>query len=105
MFMSSGAGSIPPIGVSKLYYMNTETEREKNVQPAAGGNYDSVSVSATASDKSKNFMDMVSRLSQEVRTATTTGNIRALHDQVSSGNYLPDATAIASRILFLGGDA
>ncbi|NCE65506.1 flagellar biosynthesis anti-sigma factor FlgM [Pseudoflavonifractor sp. 524-17] len=47
-------------------------------------------------------MDMVSRLSQEVRTATTTGDIQALRQAVASGAYKPDPMAIAARILFLG---
>ncbi len=47
-------------------------------------------------------MGLVSRLSQEVRTATTTGDIAALRQQVASGEYTPDPMAIAARILFLG---
>ena len=47
-------------------------------------------------------MGLVSRLSQEVRTATTTGDITALRQQVASGEYVPDPMAIAARILFLG---
>ena len=46
-------------------------------------------------------MQLVSRLSQEVRTATTTGDIQALRQSVSSGEYAPDPTAIAGRMLFL----
>lgn len=46
-------------------------------------------------------MDTVSRLSQEVRTATTTGDIQALRQEVSAGEYVPDPMAIAGRILFL----
>ncbi len=47
-------------------------------------------------------MGLVSRLSQEVRTSTTTGDIAALRQQVASGTYTPDPMAIAARILFLG---
>ena len=46
-------------------------------------------------------MDMVGRLSQEVRTANTTGDIQALRQQVSTGTYTPDPMAIAARMLFM----
>lgn len=45
-------------------------------------------------------MDTVSRLSQEVRTATTTGRIQELRQAVSSGEYVPDPVEIAKRMLF-----
>ena len=47
-------------------------------------------------------MGLVSRMSQEVRTATTTGDIAALRQQVASGQYIPDPMSIAARMLFLG---
>ena len=47
-------------------------------------------------------LEMVSQLSREVRTATTTGDIAALRQQVASNQYVPDPMAIAARILFLG---
>jgi anti-sigma28 factor (negative regulator of flagellin synthesis) len=45
-------------------------------------------------------MNLVSRISQDVRTATTTADIRELHQAVQSGTYTPDPHAIASRMLF-----
>ena len=41
---------------------------------------------------------------REVRTATTTGDIAALRQQVAEKTYTPDPMAIAKRILFLGGE-
>lgn len=46
-------------------------------------------------------MDAVSRISREVRTATTTGDIQELRRAVSAGEYTPDPMAIAGRILLL----
>ena len=48
------------------------------------------------------FLGLVGKLSQEVRAATTTGDIAALRQQVSAGEYTPDPTAIAARMLFFG---
>ena len=47
-------------------------------------------------------MGLVSKLSQEVRTATTTGDIAALRQQVADHTYTPDPSSIAARILLLG---
>ena len=100
---SSGYGAISSIAPAKVY--RTKAERESRTQLRAGGsnydNYDSVTLSAPSQD-SRFYMSLVSRLSQEVRTATTTGDIASLRQQVASGQYTPDPMAIAARILFLG---
>lgn len=102
MLTSSGYGAISPIAPAKVY--RTKTERENRAQIVSGNNnYDSVTLS-TPSQDSRFHMGLVSRLSQEVRTATTTGNIAALRQQVASGQYTPDPMSIAARILFLGED-
>ena len=46
-------------------------------------------------------MEMVSRLSREVRTANTTGDIQELRQKVAAGEYHPDPMAIAGRMLFM----
>lgn len=103
MLTSSGYGAISSIGPAKVY--RTSAERETRIKTAANHNkYDSVTLSSVPSEESRFHMDMVGRLSQEVRTATTTGDIHALRQQVSSGQYVPDPMAIAARILFLGED-
>ncbi len=47
-------------------------------------------------------MGMVSRIAQEVRTSTTTADIRQLRQAVQSGSYAPDPCEIARKMLFLG---
>lgn len=100
MLTSSGYGAITSIAPSKVYH--TRTGRENRAQTVPGGsNYDSVTLSTPTQD-SRFHMDLVSRLSQEVRTATTTGDIAALRQQVADGQYTPDPMSIAARILLLG---
>lgn len=100
MLTSSGYGAISPIGPAKVY--QAKSTRDKKAQVVSAGNkYDSVTLS-TPSQDSRFHMGLVSRLSGEVRTATTTGDIAALRQQVASGEYTPDPMAIAARILFLG---
>lgn len=102
MLTSSGSNMISSIGRSQRYYPTTE--RETHPQSiSTERKFDSVTLS---SDREENrmFRDLVGRLAQEVRTTTTTGDIRTLHQQVASGEYQPDASAIAARMLFLGED-
>ena len=99
MLTSSGYGAISSIGPAKVYRTRAGRSDRAPVIPGSS-NYDSVTLSASGQDSS--FLDLVSQLSREVRTATTTGDIAALRQQVASGEYTPDPMAIAARILFLG---
>ena len=102
MLTSSRSGIISSVGRTQRYY-NT-TDRDIHSQPLQSeGKYDSITLSADHSERSS-FKDLVGRLTQEVRTTTTTGDIRALRQQVASGQYQPNASAIAARMLFLGED-
>ena len=97
---SSGCGAISSIGPAAVY--PTKKGRNNRTKVDSGNNkYDSVTISAPGQD-SRFHMGLVSRLSKEVRTATTTGDIAALRQQVASGQYSPDPMSIAARMLFLG---
>lgn len=99
MLTSSGYGAISPIGPAKVY--RTKAERGTKAQVLSGSSkYDSVTLSAPSQDS--RFLDLVSQLSREIRTATTTGDIAVLRQQVADHTYVPDPMAIARRILFLG---
>ena len=67
-------------------------------------NYDSAAFSPRPAGKSGFQMELVSRLSHEVRTATTTGDIQELRRAVSAGEYAPDPMAIAGRMMLLTED-
>ena len=99
MLTSSGYGAISPIAPRKVY--RTKAGRDARAQVSVGAsNYDSFTLSASGQDS--RFLGLVSRLSQEVRTATTTGDIAALRQQVAADQYAPDPMSIAARMLFLG---
>ena len=99
MRTSSRSGVIPSIGRSKIYYPTvSERDTTNHIVSGESGNFDSVTLS-TSTDS---FKEIVGRLTQEVRTTTTTGDIRTLRQQIASGTYKPDASAIAARMLFLG---
>ena len=98
MLTSTGSGPISSIGRTKTYYPAQKWGAA--AQPVPGHNYDSADFSAPAGRKSFQ-MEMVSRLSREVRTANTTGDIQELHREVAAGEYRPDPMAIAGRMLLL----
>ena len=99
MLTSPGYGAISPIALPKVY--GAKAGRGTRAQTSPGsGNYDSVTLSAPWQDN--RFMGLVSKLSQEVRTSTTTGDITALRQQVADHTYTLDPSAIAARILLLG---
>ena len=98
MLTSTGSGGITSIGRTKTYF--PVQKRGTLSQPISGPNYDSATFSVP--EGRKNFqMQMVGRLTQEVRTANTTGDIQELRRQVSAGEYVPDAMAIAGRMMLL----
>ena len=105
MRTSSRTNIMSQVGRSQRYYP-TVTERDIASPTVSNenGNYDSVTLSTSPDDTSRFYKDLVGRLSQEVRTTTTTGDIKALRQQVANGTYQPDAASIAARMLFLGED-
>ena len=97
--LTSNYGAISSITPAKVY--STKSGRSTRTKTSPGSsNYDSVTLSEPWQDN--RFMSLVSKLSQEVRTATTTGDIAALRQQVADHTYTPDPSAIAARILLLG---
>lgn len=98
MLSSTGSGSISSISRTKTYY--SAQKRGTPAQAVSGHNYDSADFSAPTGRRSFQ-MEMVSRLSREVRTANTTGDIQELRRVVSAGEYRPDPMAIAGRMLLM----
>lgn len=99
---STGARAVYPIAAStKAYYVSREREIPAKSGKTENIKFDSISLS-TQKGEDRTFMDMVSRMSYEVRTSTTNGDIQVLRQQVSGGEYAPDAYNIAARMLMLG---
>ena len=99
MLTSTGYSAISPVALPKVYGAKAGRGARTTI-PSGSSNYDSVTLSTPGQDN--RFMSLVSKLSQEVRTATTTGDIAALRQQVADHTYAPDPSAIAARILLLG---
>jgi negative regulator of flagellin synthesis FlgM len=76
------------------------TEHDVRTAAATEPKYDSVRLSSQT-EEGRFRSELVSRLSKEVRTATGTGDIRRLQQEVADGTYVPDPMRIAGRILYL----
>ena len=63
--------------------------------------YDSSSFHTVTDAESRFQLEAVSRISNDVRTATTTGRIQELRQAVSSGTYQADPVEIAKKMLLL----
>lgn len=69
---------------------------------AAESKFDQITLSAPAGQQAApTFRDLAASLSHQVRTFNTTGKIQDLRQQVSSGEYRPDARETAARMLLL----
>lgn len=105
--MIAPTSGLPPVGAPVHTYFQPQTQAAASKPGAAAEsalpNRDSTAFPPAPAGESAFQKELVSRLSKEVRTATTTGDIRALRQAVSAGTYVPDPMAIAGRILSLAG--
>lgn len=104
MLTTSNSGVFRTTPSSASIYYQSSTERIACVQDTGctPHQYDSVTISASPTGEILFQKELVSRLSNEIRTVTTTGDIQALRQQVSSGTYQVDPSCIAARMLYLG---
>ena len=99
MLRTSRPDGVNGYSVTKTYHANSNPAPA--AATAAAPNYDSSSFAPVTDEQSRFHMELVSRLSQEVRTATTTGKIQELRQAVLNNEYVPDPSEIAKRILLL----
>lgn len=97
--MLASSGGINPIHPTQTYY--TKRPSAAAAKTSVAGKYDSLTLSGNEG-ASRFQKDLLSRISQEVRTATTTGDIQALRQAVSEGTYTPDPMAIAAGMMLMG---
>jgi negative regulator of flagellin synthesis FlgM len=102
MLTSADYDAISPVTPTQRHQVNLD--RDVHNQPVTGPKYDSVTLSSQT-EESRFHQEMVSRLSKEVRTATSTGDIQRLRKEVAEGTYEPDPMRIAAKILYLDEEA
>ena len=68
----------------------------------ASRRFDSITLSGGDGVRGSFEMELRGKLSQEVRTATSSGQVAALREQVQSGAYEVDTREIAKKMLLVG---
>lgn len=63
--------------------------------------FDSVTLSGGDGARTSFEMELRGRISREVRTATSSGQVAALREQVQNGSYKVDARELAKKMLLL----
>lgn len=96
----SSSGNIMPSDVARTYAAQTYSAAPVQKEELAR-RFDSVTISGE-NGKSSFEMELRSKLAQEVRTATSSGKLSALREEVQSGAYWPDPMAIARKMLLFG---
>jgi negative regulator of flagellin synthesis FlgM len=95
----SGANITATETAARVY--QGQTGGTAKLQRGAERRFDSITLSGE-SKRSSFEMELRGKISQEVRTATTSGQVAALREQVQSGTYQVDAREIAKKMLLMG---
>lgn len=99
--MTGSSSGISRAAAAKLYSYQPAERTTRPAETSAPHQYDSLTISAAPTGESRFQKELVSRISHEIRTSTTTGDIQMLRNQVASGTYQVDPSAIAARMLYL----
>ena len=87
------AGGLPP---------RKSAPQAASFRAAQAQTFDQFQLSAQTGDE-RRALETAARLSQDVRSRPTAGELSALSASIREGAYQPDAREIAARMLLLGG--
>ena len=84
-------------GVSAQRSASSQAERA----PRFRQSYDQVELSGQPQGQERRVHELAARLSREVRTRPSRGDLERLQRQVQEGSYQPDVREIAARMLLI----
>ena len=99
MKIQSGNGIAAFPGVFQSSSVRTAAASAAVQREETARRFDQVTI--TARENGSFEMELKSRLSQEVRSATTTGTLSALKREIEAGTYHPDPASIAKKMLLM----
>ena len=82
-------------------YQGQSANAAKLYRGDANRRFDSVMLSGGDGTRSTFEMELRSKISQEVRTATSSGQVAALREQVQNGTYRVDPRELAKKMLLM----
>lgn len=89
-----------PVELQRAYQQPQTTAATQSPKPPLARRFDSVTISG---ENSQVFAkEARSRLVREVRTATSSGSVSALREEIQRGAYHPDSMETARNILLFG---
>ena len=97
----SGANSISAAPETARVYQAQTGGSAQAQKSDSSRRFDSVTLSNADGKRGSFDMELRSRISQEVRTATSSGQVAALREQVQNGTYQVDAREIAKKMLLM----
>lgn len=97
-----GGNTILPYSNVVQKYKTASAPVKTTIKSAAAKRFDQVTISGADSGQNHFAMQLKSKISQDVQTATTTGALAALRQEIEAGTYEPDPSAIAKKMLFFG---
>lgn len=95
-----GGNSILPYSNVVQKYKSASSPVKAGTKTSAAKRFDQVTISGADTGQNHFAMQLKSKISQEVQTATTTGALAALRQEIEAGTYEPDPSAIARKMLF-----
>lgn len=102
MLVLSSSDGISSVHPSQSYYSGNNTNINAQSQ-SVQGNFDQLNFSPEPVGEHRFQLELISRLSQEVRTTSTPVNeIQELSRQIANGEYQPDPMETAANILLIG---
>lgn len=101
MLTTGVPGTVTMVNQANAY----KSSKKRGIAPTEtkGQKFDSAHFSAEGGEVAFR-KEMIGRISQEVRTATTTGDIQKYRREIEEGTYTLDPMAIAGRIIFFSED-
>lgn len=97
-----GANNISATETAGRIYQGQMGGAAKMQRGSATRRFDSITLTGGDGTRSSFEMELRGKISQEVRTATSSGQVAALREQVQSGTYQVDARETARKMLLMG---
>lgn len=100
--MKISGANISAAEAAARIYQNQNGNAAKTQRGGMERRFDSVMLSGGDGKRSSFEMELRGKIAREVRTATSSGQVAALREQVQSGSYQVDARELAKKMLLMG---